>query len=159
MAVAHRFMLLEDLHKQLETGASPGTVRKTLIKAIRDLRRLRAAFNQYPTVVKDMLFWKDAQEQETFLKRLDDGIKAAQLHHDVLVVPHGSKQRDGVALAAAGHAGELLQTFSAEAPTLTRGGPFFRLASLLYEAGTGKTDANLEKYCREQFKRLSLGRA
>ena len=45
----------------------------------------------------------------------------------------------------------LIKFFSIRAPTLTTDGPFFRLATYLYEAATAIPDQNLERQCRREF--------
>lgn len=47
---------------------------------------------------------------------------------------------------------DLIERFGGERATLTIDGPFFRLASVLYEAAAGTRDANLERACRLVFR-------
>ena len=43
---------------------------------------------------------------------------------------------------------DLLIEFSSKAPTRTVGGPFYELASLLYESATGIVGADLSRACK-----------
>ena len=63
-------------------------------------------------------------------------------------VPHADRRRDYQKLAAAGSAYFLLARFGARKPTLSTGGDFLTLASILYEAATGKADIDLTHQCR-----------
>jgi len=54
-------------------------------------------------------------------------------------------------LLAALHSLLLLKRFGRKPPTQTVGGPFYELASLLYEGATGVQNANLERFCRKIF--------
>jgi hypothetical protein len=55
-------------------------------------------------------------------------------------------------------AAKLLTTFSASPPTKTPGGPFYELASVLYEGVTGKEGVHLEQYCRDVLDASDGGR-
>lgn len=52
----------------------------------------------------------------------------------------------------AAHIARELMTEFGRRPTTTVDGPFFRLASLIYEAITGVSEANLDRQCREELK-------
>lgn len=76
---------------------------------------------------------------------LDDRILAIQDYRRGARPKRISKQ------AAAACARLLIAKFSPHPPTLTKGGRFFRVASLLFETATGER-ADLTRYCRG-FKR------
>jgi hypothetical protein len=83
---------------------------------------------------------------------LDGWIREAEIWHSRIIVRHGSRQWDSVAewSALVGH--HLLvhdECSWRQKATLTDGGPWLRLSSLLYEAATGKYDRDLAKYCRQ----------
>jgi hypothetical protein len=50
-------------------------------------------------------------------------------------------------MAAASFACSLMENYSSFPPTLTKGGRYFRVASLMYEAATGEQNADLTRYC------------
>jgi hypothetical protein len=50
---------------------------------------------------------------------------------------------------------DLLEKFSCHPPTLSADGPFYRLASVLYEGASGEGDVSLERPCRTAFRRLA----
>jgi hypothetical protein len=54
---------------------------------------------------------------------------------------------------AATEALSLLRRFASGGPTLTAEGPFFNLATALYEKATGEASANLDWQCRQAFRR------
>jgi hypothetical protein len=60
----------------------------------------------------------------------------------------GAPRPDPIKMQAAGNAYQLLTRFGAGRPTLTVGGSFYELASVLYEAATGSADVDVERYCR-----------
>jgi hypothetical protein len=64
----------------------------------------------------------------------------------------GAPVSDPTKVLAAAHSFNLLSEFGRKQPTETIGGPFYELASLLYEGATGVRNANLERYCRKVFK-------
>jgi hypothetical protein len=60
----------------------------------------------------------------------------------------GSPRVDYAKIVAAASDFLLLSKFGMKRPTLTIGGPFYELASVLYEGATYIPEANLERYCR-----------
>jgi hypothetical protein len=68
------------------------------------------------------------------------------------------RPKDTAKRAAASYAYCCLVAYSNKSPTLSGAGPYFHLASIIYEAATGKTDVSLEYQCVLEFKRRSLGR-
>jgi hypothetical protein len=142
----HRALIIEP--------PSPGDAKKQFAEIGRDLQRAREVFanKSYSELCKSMLWGDlDLEKQKTFLVQLDQLVHAARRHHDTLVIPHGRRPRDGVKAAAVGHADELLRLFSDKCPTKTVGGPFYRLASLLYMGATGEEDVSLARYCRRRL--------
>jgi hypothetical protein len=70
-----------------------------------------------------------------------------------IVVKSGAQPRDAVGQVAALFARDLLGDFSnvrfrGKRPPLTDSGPYLQLAALLFEAATGKADADLSRYCK-----------
>jgi hypothetical protein len=85
---------------------------------------------------------------EIFLSDLEIAALRAELQSMQLKVPRSGGQPNYRKQNAAEFALVLLMQFGRKQPTLTPSGPFFSLASVLYEAVTGKKDANLERQCR-----------
>ena len=48
----------------------------------------------------------------------------------------------------------LIEEFSPFPPTLTKGGPFFLVASKLFEAATGEHESDLTRYCRDYANKI-----
>jgi hypothetical protein len=85
---------------------------------------------------------------EIFLSDLRIAALSAELQSMRLKVPRSGGQPNYRKQSAAEFALLLLIQFGRKQPTLTPSGPFFSLASVLYEAVTGEKDANLERQCR-----------
>jgi hypothetical protein len=140
----HRALIIEP--------PSPGDAKKQFAEIGRDLQRAREIFanKRYSELCKSMVCG-GLEKLKSFHDLLDQLIQAARHHHDTLIIPHGRPPRDGVKAAAVGHADELLRLFSDKCPTKTVGGPFYRLASLLYISATGEDDVSLARYCRRHL--------
>jgi len=146
-AIDARIQMLRGLARDIGSIPSPGDLKGELKEIVRDLKRTKRNFTKYSEVAKAATFWKDPERQEAFLTALNQGIEAAQFHHDALVIPPGSRQFDNVKAMAASYAAELLRCYSAE-PLTPTGRICRELAELLYKEATGKA-ANLEPYCRQ----------
>lgn len=85
---------------------------------------------------------------ELFLNELALAAANAEIRSMRLRVPRSGGRPNYRKQAAAELALLLLVRFDRQ-PTLTPDGPFFNLASVLYEAATGRKDANLERQCRD----------
>jgi hypothetical protein len=149
--VKDRVQMLMFLHRTCRNVPSPGTLRNEFNEIADFLKNFRRGFNKFSAISRAMIFWKDPKREEAFFKELDQRINAAQLNHDWLIVPPGGHRWNDTAAMAAKYAEELLRQFSAKPPTKTKGGAFYQLASLLYEAATGKKNVALEQYCRVQL--------
>ena len=53
--------------------------------------------------------------------------------------------------AAAYHALDLVICWHDKPPSLTKGGPYLQVASMLFESATGRHEADLERVCRKQL--------
>jgi hypothetical protein len=143
-------------------GPSPGKLKKQFKDIAADLRRIKQSLES--STYAPALLWKtacgDADSADesgqaknlpakAFLGELDRLIAAAEFLHGAIVVRPGARRWDNVKAVTASLAAKLLTTFSAR-PLLTasRGGAFYRLATLLYEAVTGEV-VSLEQYCRD----------
>jgi hypothetical protein len=67
--------------------------------------------------------------------------------------PTGGRPLDIPKTAAAAYAYCILVAYSESAPTLSAGGRFFELASVVYEGATDKEEVGLEHHCRLEFAR------
>jgi hypothetical protein len=90
----------------------------------------------------------DRQEYEKFCDVLSSIKAQAKERANNLVVHKGGPLVDLVKLNAAGNALQLLLDFGASPPTQTIGGPFYELASLLYEGATDKEGRDLSRSCK-----------
>jgi hypothetical protein len=88
-----------------------------------------------------------AANLRVFLAELEYAARSTGLQAAQLKVPRSGGRSDYRKRTAAESAWILL-ALARKRPTLTPGGPFFELASLLYEAATGESGADLDKYCR-----------
>jgi hypothetical protein len=65
---------------------------------------------------------------------------------------HGSMPVNIPKLTAATLAKTLIETHGSKRPTLTDGGPYYRLASILYSAATGEHEVDLSRQCRRALR-------
>jgi len=84
-----------------------------------------------------------------FRESLSSLIDLAESVADRIVVKKGSRGTDFTKLNAASSAHQLLTKFGQKPPTLTTDGPYYRLASSLYESATGKPCMDLSRQCRK----------
>jgi hypothetical protein len=75
-------------------------------------------------------------------ERIAEGIREA-----------GGRRRDLGKQTAADTAYDLLNEYAGSPPTLTIEGPFYQLASVLYEGAMGHEEVDLQRHCRTAFKR------
>lgn len=146
--IRERVALLHFVSGELRAIPSSGDLKKELQTIVADLKRTKTAICRRSAVCKGMVFHKDATRETAFLNELDRLIESAKFHHNTLVVRRGSPRWDNAKAIAAKDANELLRSFSDKSLTKAAGGPFYRLASLLYEGATRKKNVNLEQYCR-----------
>lgn len=83
-----------------------------------------------------------------FLASFDGQLLVASSMAELFQVPRGSPRPDMTGVVAAGLARRVLRHHGVPA-TKTEGGAWYQLTSLLYEAATGISEADLSKYCRE----------
>jgi hypothetical protein len=81
------------------------------------------------------------------LPHLEEAAKVAKFLARITIVPSGGRRWDDVKVLAALHAHNALKEYGG-VPTLTEGGAFYTLASILYEGATGKAEQDLSPYCR-----------
>jgi hypothetical protein len=141
-AIGQRDELLRRIHLVLGAIPSPGDLKKRLKKIGGDLRRTRRLLDEPSGCVAAVV-------GPDFLGEFDRLIDSAQFYHDAIAVRHGSRRWDNVKAIAARYANELLRSFGSAPPTKTPDGPFYNLASLLYEGATAKVGVDLEQYCRD----------
>jgi hypothetical protein len=89
---------------------------------------------------------------ENFLRELEYASMQAKAQSKGIIVPRAGGRPNYRKQAAAWTAHLLMRQFGQKRPTLTVGGPFFHLASVLYEAATGEPDVDLSRQCRSAFK-------
>jgi hypothetical protein len=91
----------------------------------------------------------------SFLEALDLASERALLQARKINVPRSGGKPNYFKEQAATYALVLLIQFGQKRPTLTAEGPFYRLAAVLHEIATGKTDVDLAGYCRKAPKEWS----
>jgi hypothetical protein len=148
VAIRERVSLLRRVAEELNRCPSPGDLKKELKTLEKDMKRARTAMRLCSMPCRSMVFFKDAKREAAFFQELDQLVESAKFHQDALVVRRGSRKWDNVKALAAKYAYDLLRSFSDRPLTKASGGPFYRLASVLYEAASGKK-SNLEQYCRQ----------
>jgi hypothetical protein len=82
-----------------------------------------------------------------FLNELEALVTAAVEAADRMHIK-GGKRLNAFKLMTAVHAALLIEIFGAKSPTLTVGGPYYELASILYGAATGEPSADLSRHCK-----------
>jgi hypothetical protein len=87
------------------------------------------------------------QEMQAVLSRMAD--KAVQKAKEAAGLIPRTRPPDRLKSMCSFFAFDLLEDFSNRAPALTSDGPFYLLASVLYEAVTGKPNVSIEAACRE----------
>jgi hypothetical protein len=87
-----------------------------------------------------------------FLNELEYTAISAELQAMRRKVPRSGGRPDYRKQAAAMYALLLLVQFGRKRPTLTADGCFFNLASVLYEAATGKPDIDLSWHCQQVYR-------
>jgi hypothetical protein len=82
-----------------------------------------------------------------FSKQLETLVTVAREVANSMHVERG-RPFDTLKYAMAGWAKRLIEDHGTKPPTLTIGGPYYELASVLYRAGTGKHAADLSRHCK-----------
>ena len=120
---------LEELNKELErfngviSRLNPTTRQLIFGSAITDKRGELNWSPRYESFAQDLDFLNRSIEENCL---------------DELLVPKGSRRRRLSKKLAASYAHFLMVKYSRTPPTLTKEGPFLRVASLLFEAATGE---------------------
>jgi hypothetical protein len=160
----HRFSCIKVILDVLEMMAlihaqegrpSPARRRAQLLSVSATLRRALGALDailesgvaQYLSVhwIHEDRIWKaDLQAFDLKARRIE---RAARTIAEKIDVPAGKPRLNETKVYAARRAYNILDEYGAK-PTLTVDGPYFNLASLLYEAVTGKVSVSLEHACR-----------
>ena len=138
----------------------PGTRKKAQLSAAAAAsQRALEAIKKVPEL-KCYLFPKRSELDVTiFLAQLECVALNAKWQSVSLTVPRSGGRPNYRKQAAAGCAFALLLEFNRKRPALTTGGPFFELASVLYEAVTGKPSIDLSSQCRAVHNRYLPRRA
>jgi hypothetical protein len=145
---------------------SPKNVRTQLAVVANMLRKALTAINQLPSTmqgnllppvhhhsadvsVQDLLQTSKNAELRLmiFLIELKYAATIAEIWSARMNVPRSGGRQDYRKQAAATYAHLLLKQFGRRPPTLTVGGDYFELASVLYEAVTGKDNVILSSQC------------
>jgi hypothetical protein len=136
------------LHEKYSKWVWTKETSKKVKAAIQQIGRMRKAIIVLPksvrvhdrTIIRPLLELL-AHEQITLEGALDRHRSAART----------GRRDDMVKANVAQHAYDLLDGYGSKKPNLTPEAPFYQLASLLYEAATGKIDIDLQRACRGIF--------
>jgi len=118
--------------------------RKQYAGVIRDLKKLKLTIEVTSEQCQIDLFG-GLDRARQFREELGRLAETAERFHNATVVTKGARPLDMQKLAAAIYAYHLLKDYK-KPPTLTVGGAFFELASVLYEGIRGRENENLEWY-------------
>jgi hypothetical protein len=119
---------------------SPAKLRRNYYRIVRGMKReihfLRKLHRMQRYHFRDLL------------SHLEDAAKVAKFFAEATIVPKGSQVWKDAKAVAAVCAHNVLKEYGG-VTTLTEGGPFYVLASILYEGATGKAEQDLSPYCRK----------
>jgi hypothetical protein len=93
-----------------------------------------------------------------FSKELETLVTIAREVAGSMHLEHGRPVNMSKSIAA-WSAEELIETWGTKPPTLTIDGPYYRLASILYGAGTGEHGVDLSRQCKETSRQTHPARA
>jgi hypothetical protein len=129
---------------------TPSTTIKTQLEKFRSaLKKVSGATLQLSPIARRLLF--NELEYESLCEELGRLIEDAEITCSLISTKTtGSMPKLQSKMVAAAFAHDLIKSYSPRPPTLTKGGKFFRLADLLYEAATGEC-ADLTRYCRARL--------
>jgi hypothetical protein len=122
--------------EQLPTGEK----RERLRAAARAFRVARNAIDAIPELSRPDKWAYELRDQ------MDQAAKSADAKADDLLVRRSGGQKDEIKLQSALRAYNLMNLFERKV-TRTRGGAYFKIASLFYEAATGQQNENCERAC------------
>jgi hypothetical protein len=134
-----------------------GVVKKQLHQLATALNNARVAIKNIPKEWDDYIYQETAPD--VFVRHL------LQIEHasKQLAERMNVKRSGGAARAreeakrariAAERAFDLLNDWGGQSPTLTKSGPYLRLASLLFELATGQQEKNMNRACTNYFEEL-----
>jgi hypothetical protein len=160
-----RIDMARQIHEETANMPPPGEMKaraEAYLTALHAAKKRARAFHGPPAHSTSQIYpW------DNFLAELDREIMWVEPTATGLVVPHGSQQRDTVADLAAFMARDLIDPDPYRHPEnrgkdlpaidcpwrqrakLTDGGPWLKLATLIYEGATGEYNRDMMKYCRE----------
>jgi len=159
-----RALVMDRLEKISRTHFSTLRTRPIIIsmegyaKALRAVRTKAVAAHAFHLLPRYCVFDEHGDGVSSFIDLLDDELKEVKRLCDFArdmannsPKPKGHPLPDERARGAALAAGDLIggDWPWRRKPTLTAGGPWLRLSSLLYEANTGEVDRDLSRYCRK----------
>jgi hypothetical protein len=158
---------LGDCIKEITSGKPPASQKKlraqlplaskhfwAALKALprSRLRLLPPSFLKPANSIADLLDATRSKQmtlhRQMFLGKLEYIAINLEQQSQQLKVPRSGGRTDYRKQTAAEFALVLLAHYGRKHPTLTTGGPFLELASILYEAATGKRNVDLDRQCR-----------
>jgi hypothetical protein len=143
-----RRFLSNDIMEIAEAG--PPTAKKSKEQLTAAAKALRAALEAVKAMPPFRRFLLLESLQANFLDQLASAASTVALQATRQRVPRDGGRRTDARYRkqeAAWAAWVLLERYGQKRPTLTKDGPFPELASTLYEAATGKRDADLWHQC------------
>lgn len=130
-----------------------GEIKKQCRQIVVGLRKTRAALKRLSEQSRTWLL-SCLEDPEFFVLGLNLVMGQAEQGEIYLAGKKGRHQAVDK-LNAAAFSFQLIREFGKAAPTLTTNGPYFELASTLYEAATTIPNCDLTAYCRRFFKRYA----
>lgn len=138
------------IRRKTASTRSPGERKDALNKAAQRIAAVIASIKKLPIAIQTQL------QLDAFQHSLD---RARALAEEIKVTSSGGKLVSRIDAAkkraAADCAISLLRTWSGKPPTLSRTGPYFELAALLFELATGKI-GDVERACKERLRAKTL---
>jgi hypothetical protein len=134
-----------------------GVVKKQLRHLATALFKARAAIKSIPDELNDIIY--EETTRDVFIRHLSQVEHASQQLADKLNVKRSggaasAREEAKRARIAAKCAFDLLNDWGGQEPTLTASGPYFRLASLLFELATGQQEKDMSRACADYMEEL-----
>jgi hypothetical protein len=126
---------------QVADEISPAAIRAEMEKFLRALQKVREMASELSPVARKIMF-PGTVGYEFFLAALDDVIEDIDLLPYLIQLRKQAPSKPLSKVAAGAFARALMENYSDFPPTLTKGGAFFCVASLLFEGATGKHAAS-----------------
>jgi hypothetical protein len=147
-------LMVAFLHADHFSRPTPkGEIKRQFRQVASGLKGAKAALKRVSKESREWLL-SCTDQPELFVLNLNLVIEQAKSGVKYLGSKRGRHQEIDK-LNAAAFSFQLIREFGAAAPTLTTKGPYYELASTLYEAATSIPSCNLETYCRAYFKRYA----